>query len=123
MDAKQIAATAAEYAGRHPQEIVALAIKEYGPNIAISFSGAEDVVLVDIGLPDIPGYEVGKRLRDDIAPDAWLIALTGYGRPVDRQRSQEAGFDAHLLKPIDVDRLISTLWELSTRRSGAPPAE
>jgi len=48
MDAKQIAATAAEYAGKHPQEIIALALKNYSPNIAISFSGAEDVVLVDM---------------------------------------------------------------------------
>jgi phosphoadenosine phosphosulfate reductase len=47
-DAKQIAAVASEYAGKHPQEIVSLAIKNYAPNIAISFSGAEDVVLVDM---------------------------------------------------------------------------
>jgi phosphoadenosine phosphosulfate reductase len=48
LDGKQIAAAAAEYAGRQPQDIVALAIHEYAPNIAISFSGAEDVVLIDM---------------------------------------------------------------------------
>jgi phosphoadenosine phosphosulfate reductase len=48
LDAKQIAATAAQYADRQPQEIVDLAVREYGPNIAISFSGAEDVVLIDM---------------------------------------------------------------------------
>lgn len=67
------------------------------------------VVLLDIGLPDMDGYEVARRLRE--IPEtqlAVLIALTGYGQPEDRARSKRAGFDHHLLKPVDPD-ILSTL--------------
>jgi CheY-like chemotaxis protein len=57
------------------------------------------VVVLDIGLPGMDGYEVARRLRL-IAPEARLIALTGYGRPEDRLRAKEAGFDVHLVKPV-----------------------
>jgi CheY-like chemotaxis protein len=62
-----------------------------------------DVVLLDIGLPGIDGYEVARRLRD--RPDLGgllIIAVTGYGQESDRQRAREAGFDQHLIKPIDL---------------------
>jgi len=61
-----------------------------------------DVVLLDIGLPLMDGYEVARRLRQ-MAPtrEALLIALTGYGQQGDRQRGKEAGFDGHMLKPVD----------------------
>jgi CheY-like chemotaxis protein/two-component sensor histidine kinase len=68
------------------------------------------VVLLDIGLPDLDGYEVAKRLR--MLPetqDAMLIALTGYGRAEDRERSQSAGFNHHLLKPISLGTLLALL--------------
>ena len=66
-----------------------------------------DVVLLDIGLPGMDGYEVAKvlRLPDSGLPDARLIALTGYGQPADRQRTSEAGFDVHLVKPVNLARL------------------
>jgi two-component system CheB/CheR fusion protein len=61
-----------------------------------------EVVLLDIGLPQMDGYEVARRLRQlEPARRALLVALTGYGQPTDRQRSLEAGFDEHLLKPVD----------------------
>lgn len=65
-----------------------------------------DVALIDIGLPGIDGYGVGATLRAR-APDlsTMLIALTGYGQPEDRRRALDAGFDAHLVKPIDPDAL------------------
>ena len=60
-----------------------------------------DVALIDIGLPDIDGYEVARRLRATQADQRLvLIAVTGYGQAEDRNRSREAGFDAHLIKPI-----------------------
>ena len=68
------------------------------------------VVLLDIGLPDLDGYEVAKRLR--LLPetqDAILIALTGYGRAEDRERSQSAGFNHHLLKPVNLEALSALL--------------
>lgn len=69
-----------------------------------------DVAVVDIGLPGMDGYEVGKRLRARPRGDRLLlVALTGYGQPADRQRSEEAGFDVHLVKPIDPGRLERVL--------------
>jgi signal transduction histidine kinase/ActR/RegA family two-component response regulator len=65
-----------------------------------------DAVVIDIGLPTLDGYEVGRRLRELPGGRALrLIALTGYGQAVDRRRSADAGFDAHLLKPIDLAHL------------------
>jgi CheY-like chemotaxis protein len=59
-------------------------------------------VLLDIGLPGMDGYEVARRLRQtEVGRQLLLVALTGYGQSTDRQRSQEAGFDEHLLKPVD----------------------
>jgi len=69
---------------------------------------APDVILLDIGLPDIDGYEVARRLKDR-GSQARLIALTGYGQPEDIRRAQAAGFDAHLVKPIDPQRLLRNL--------------
>jgi len=70
-----------------------------------------DVVLVDIGLPDFDGYEVARRLRAKFGAAIRLIALTGYGQPQDRRRAIEAGFDGHLVKPVNPDelpRILST---------------
>jgi CheY-like chemotaxis protein len=64
------------------------------------------VVLLDIGLPGMDGYEVARRLR--AAPEtrgALLVAVTGYGQEGDRVRAREAGFDHHLVKPVDLDGL------------------
>jgi PAS domain S-box-containing protein len=65
-----------------------------------------DVVLLDIGLPKLNGYDACRRIREQ----AWglsmvLVALTGWGQDADRRRSHEAGFDAHLVKPVDLDAL------------------
>ncbi len=62
---------------------------------------APAVVIMDIGLPDIDGYEVARRLRGRMGADVRLVALSGYGQPQDRARSREAGFDEHLVKPVD----------------------
>ena len=62
---------------------------------------APSVVIMDIGLPDIDGYEVAGRLRRRMGADIRLVALSGYGQPQDRARSREAGFDEHLVKPVD----------------------
>jgi PAS domain S-box-containing protein len=65
-----------------------------------------DVVLLDIGLPLVDGYEVARRCRQDPAfENVILVALTGYGQEQDRLRSREAGFDAHLVKPVNLEEL------------------
>jgi CheY-like chemotaxis protein len=69
------------------------------------------IVLLDIGLPGLDGYEVARRLKA-IAPGLRLIALSGYGQLEDRQRSAAAGFDAHLIKPVDLDALKSVFAHL-----------
>jgi len=74
--------------------------------------GRPDVVLVDIGLPDLDGYEVGRQLRALLGPSVRLIALTGYGQAEDRQRSRAAGFDAHLVKPVSGTLLHETIEAL-----------
>jgi signal transduction histidine kinase len=69
-----------------------------------------DLALVDIGLPGIDGYEVARRLRADPATrDIRLIALTGYGLAEDLRRVMEAGFDRHLVKPVDIDQLMAAI--------------
>jgi CheY-like chemotaxis protein len=72
-----------------------------------------DLAIVDIGLPKLDGYEVAQRIRHQPWGQGMvLIALTGWGQETDRQRSQEAGFDHHLVKPVDpaaLMRLLATL--------------
>lgn len=69
-----------------------------------------DVALIDIGLPGMDGYEIAKKLRKAASHrKTKLFALTGYGREEDRVRAIEAGFDAHLVKPLDFDLLIAEL--------------
>jgi PAS domain S-box-containing protein len=74
-----------------------------------------DVVLLDIGMPGLDGYEVARRLRAMKDRPRRIIAVTGWGQPADRQRSQEAGFDKHLVKPVEANELVRILDE----RNGA----
>ena len=76
--------------------------------IALAASLAPDWAVIDIGLPDIDGYEAARGVRAS-APAVQLVALTGYGRPEDRQRAFDAGFDAHMMKPVDPDLLVDII--------------
>ncbi|SEK26790.1 His Kinase A (phospho-acceptor) domain-containing protein [Roseateles sp. YR242] len=84
------------------------------------------VVLLDIGLPGLDGYEVARRIRSlPEMNDALLIALTGYGQLDDRRRAHEAGFDVHLVKPADPDAVVELIEEWRQRdqrdqREGLP---
>jgi CheY-like chemotaxis protein len=67
---------------------------------------APDLILLDIGLPGMNGYAVAKALREESSlREVTLVALTGYGRAADREDSKEAGFNHHLVKPVDLDAL------------------
>jgi signal transduction histidine kinase/ActR/RegA family two-component response regulator len=80
-----------------------------------------DFVLLDIGLPDLDGYEVAQRLRQiDGLEDVGLIALTGYGQPEDIERARVAGFDWHFVKPLDFRQLEQKLAQGRPRRSQSP---
>jgi signal transduction histidine kinase/CheY-like chemotaxis protein len=79
---------------------------EDGPRgVARALADHPEVILLDIGLPGLDGYEAARRIRAAAGERVFLIALTGYGQPEDRQRSLDAGFDAHLVKPVDPDAL------------------
>jgi two-component system CheB/CheR fusion protein len=71
---------------------------------------AADAVLLDIGLPDIDGYEVARRLRaDPRTRGVLIIAITGYGRDEDVSRSHAAGVDYHIVKPVDPDQVLERI--------------
>ena len=93
-------------------EVMAAASGEDGLDHAKSVEFA--IALVDLGLPGIDGFEVARRLRAMArGADVRLVAVSGYGQPLDRKRAQAAGFDAHLLKPVDTNHLRTVLAELA----------
>jgi signal transduction histidine kinase/ActR/RegA family two-component response regulator len=83
--------------------------------LAAALDYRPDVMLLDIGLPELDGFEVAKRIRQQpVLQNIVLVAVTGYGRETDRQRSQEARFDHHLVKPVDfrkVQQILATVSE------------
>ena len=95
-------------------------VRHFGHEVQISYDGAAaleaararppDVVLLDIGLPRMSGLDVARRLRGELGlANALLVAMTGYGQIEDHRRSHEAGFNAHLVKPVDLERLSALL--------------
>jgi two-component system CheB/CheR fusion protein len=99
---------------------ILLEMKNYSVEIAydgvaaleVAQSFRPDVILLDIGLPNMDGYEVARRLRaTSQAGVPLLIALTGYGQPADRQKAMDAGFDHHLIKPADVHVVCNLIAE------------
>jgi two-component system, sensor histidine kinase len=92
--------------------------------VRVACAETPDVALVDIGLPGIDGYEVARRLRQDPAARAIrLIALTGYGLEEDQRRVMEAGFDLHLVKPVDLNALLEQLAAAAPAADGAGQAQ
>ncbi|HSC13923.1 MAG TPA: response regulator, partial [Gammaproteobacteria bacterium] len=83
-----------------------------GGQAALTLAGSfrPEVALLDIGMPDVDGYEVAKRVRQTPwGRDALLIALTGLGQDDDKRRARAAGFDHHLTKPVDLHDLDELL--------------
>ena len=101
------------------REVLRLALELEGHHVETAADGAEgvelalrmspDIVLVDIGLPSLDGYAVAQRIRDALGDSVLLVALTGYGRDDDRRRTAGAGFDAHLVKPVDFESVARLL--------------
>jgi CheY-like chemotaxis protein len=95
-----------------------------GPSaLAAVDSFTPDVVILDIGLPGMSGYEVARELRRTRSKELELIALTGWGSREDKQKALDAGFDVHLTKPVDANVLYQTLADLERRDGGSasPP--
>ena len=82
--------------------------------IALACREQPDAAVIDIGLPNLNGYAVARRIRRTLGRAVYLIALTGYGRPEDRTQSAKAGFDAHLIKPV----AAKDISDLLHRRTG-----
>jgi CheY-like chemotaxis protein len=84
-----------------------------GPaGVHAAVTSAPDVVLLDIGLPGMDGYQVARRLRSRMGSGVRLVALTGYSDPETRRATAAAGFDAHLVKPVEpaeLTRVLATL--------------
>ena len=82
-----------------------------------------DIALLDLGLPGMDGYEVARQIRGNSThANTCLIALTGYGQASDRTTSREAGFDAHLVKPVHADQLLRLFAEMRAAAAQAPGA-
>jgi len=114
------------------REMMAMMLSCYGYEVQSAADGLQgieaalsyrpDVALVDIGLPGIDGYEVARRLRANSDTSAIrLIALTGYGLAEDQRRVLEAGFNMHLVKPVDIESLMKAIGSL-TNPNGASTA-
>jgi CheY-like chemotaxis protein len=105
---------------RHTADSLRLLLGLHGCEVAVAYSGPDgvraaeqhwpDVVICDIGLPGLDGYGVARRLRVIPATaKARLFAVTAYGQDEDRRRSHEAGFEQHLVKPVDPNALLRVL--------------
>jgi CheY-like chemotaxis protein len=112
---------------RDSAETLRMLLQMFGHDVTVAHNGTEgvqaakrlhpEVVLCDIGLPGLDGYGVvGELRRDPETAGARVIAVTGYGAEEDRRRSQEAGFDMHLTKPLDPDALEEVFAEEESRR-------
>jgi len=96
-----------------------------GPSaVEAALTQTPDAILLDIGLPSMDGFEVARQLRQlELSPRLLLVALTGYGQAEDVRRSREAGFDHHLVKPVDLEelrRLLAALACSSARLNQVP---
>jgi PAS domain S-box-containing protein len=112
------------------REMARLGLELLGQTVSTASNGEEgirmaladppDAVIVDIGLPGLDGYAVGRRLREALGDRIHLVALTGYGQAEDRRRVGDAGFDVHLIKPVvptDILRAVTTI-EAKKREDG-----
>ena len=108
-------------------ESMAEGLREFGYQVEVALDGASalaiashftpDVCLLDLGLPLMDGYEVARRLRDNpqMPDDLRIIAVTGYAHEGARRRTTAAGFDAHLVKPVDLDALAMAVKNATAR--------
>lgn len=103
----------------HGSQLLRDAYRSLGPRLAHDGLAAveaaarlnPDVILLDIGLPRLNGYDAARRIREQQGQRRrpLMVALTGWGQDEDRRRSVEAGFDAHLVKPVDA-AVLGTSW-------------
>jgi DNA-binding response OmpR family regulator len=108
---------------------LAMLLTVRGDDVRIAYDGAEavaaehdfnpEVVLLDIGLPKLSGYDVAKRIRSVRGDAVLIIAITGWGQEDDRRRAREAGFDHHFTKPVDFEMLLDLIDRESPQRAAS----
>jgi PAS domain S-box-containing protein len=106
--------------------MIASTLRQFGADVRTAASATEALALLhaarphlvvsDLGMPDIDGFELAKRIRSSGDADLPLVALTAYGRPEDRERAILAGYTAYIRKPVDPDLLVESIDELLRRR-------
>ena len=114
-DTRDLLAESLERAGHS-----VIAASSAGEGLAIVESNAPTVVITDIGLPDLDGFEVARRIRDGLGRNCLLVAFSGYGQPEDRVRATRAGFDMHVLKPADPESLLDLIASWPGRAAASP---
>ena len=107
-------------------ESLAILLRHAGCDVRTAHDGLEavgaaavfrpDVAILDLGLPGLNGYDVGRRIRKDLGAGVLLIAATGWGQEEDRRRTAEAGFNYHLTKPVELDELRRLLASVRSAR-------
>ena len=108
-DAREMMKVALALAGHEVHEAVD------GPRaVEAAMALKPDVALIDVGLPEIDGYEVARRIRGRVGAGMQLVAITGYGQAEDRRRAADAGFDVHLTKPVTPERLLEVVARRTT---------
>jgi CheY-like chemotaxis protein len=81
--------------------------------VELAVSGSPEIALIDIGLPGLDGYDVAREIRGaEGAEGVYLVALTGYGQPLDRRWALESGFNEHLVKPLNREKLLRLMASL-----------
>ncbi len=98
---------------------LAMLLGVHGDDVRIAYDGAQalqverdfgpDVVLLDIGLPELSGYDVALRIRERRADKVLIVAITGWGQEKDLRRAEEAGIDHHFTKPVDFAALVALI--------------
>lgn len=91
----------------------------HGESVRVAYDGEEamqaeadfhpQIILLDIGLPKLSGYDVARRIRAARGEHVLIVAITGWGQDEDRRRARDAGFDHHFTKPVDFDRLVAVM--------------
>jgi CheY-like chemotaxis protein len=100
-------------------ESLGMLLEVRGNDVRIAYDGLEaleaegafnpEIVLLDIGMPKMSGYEVARRIRAARGDSVMIVAITGWGQEDDRRRAREAGFDHHFTKPVDYEALLELI--------------
>jgi two-component system CheB/CheR fusion protein len=110
------------------RDMMRMLLESYGYDVVTAADGLSaltsleverpDVAFIDIGLPELNGYEVVRRARQRAAcRNTYLVALTGHGQPADRSKARDVGFDDHLTKPVDLDEVGKVLTTAASART------